>query len=337
MTRKFSLVSSLLLVVVLVAGCGKKQEDMSPVQPGETVTYKDLVFRFSMKAPKAWVAESVPGKNTFYYSTAATETRFQKFTEGDYGARIGVGVVEHSTKEDAAATFKQSMDNVNYGNPEPTTLGGQPAIKVTYSINDPDGLNGYRIFSDKDSLVTFFDAASFGAERVKKYSPVFDMAEKSVQPAFVLSMKNGKVDSAAMTQMMESMKPSDNMSTFNGTGFSIQYPDNFNATPISGGVQIMGERQDAMVKVDQQSVDKGVDLTKYVDENAKKYHSSPQSTTLGGQPAKMLSYGSTGATARAYFVMQGQKAYRITVSWPNQMEASFRPALEKSVQSFRLK
>ena len=340
MAQKLSRYFLMLIALVTLASCAKKEEDMTPVQPGETVTYKDLVYRFSFKAPKSWVVESVPGRNTIYYSSAATETRFQKFTEGDFGARVGAGVIEHMTKEKAADDFKQSMENVNFTAPEATTLGGQPALKVTYSIaGDEDGLTGYRLFTDKDSLVTYFDAATFGAKRMAKYGPVFDMAEKSVQPAFVLKVTNGKIDSASLNAMMEQMKPSENLQTYNGSGFSIQYPDNFHASPSGGGVQIKGEREDAMVRVDENSVEKGIDLNKYVDENAKKtYHgATAQNATIGGQPAKVISYGTSAATARAYFVMSGQKIYRITVSWPNSLEASFRPALEKSIQSFRAK
>jgi hypothetical protein len=341
MTRKLSLRFFILVSLIALASCGKKEEDMTPVQPGETVTYKDLVYRFSFKAPKSWVVESVPGRNTIYYSSPATETRFQKFTEGDFGARAGVGVIEHSSKEKAAEDFKTSMENINFAAPEATTLAGQPAIKVGYSITaDEDGLAGYRIFTDKDSLVTYFDAATFGAKRMAKYAPVFDLAEKSVQPAFVLKVTNGKIDSASLNAMMEQMKPSQNFETYNGSGFSIQYPDNFHSSGSGGGVQIMGERQDAMVRVDANPVAKGIDLSKYVAENSKSaiYRGAvPQSATLSGQPAKVLSYGTSGATARTYFVMSGEKVFRITVSWPNELEAAFRPALEKSVQSFKLK
>ncbi len=334
--------SFLLLIVTstLLVSCGKKEEDMTPVQPGEMVTYKDLVYRFSFKAPKNWVAESVPGQKTTYYSTPSTETRFQNFTEGDYGARIEVGAKEHASKEAEAASFKQSMDNVTFTGPDPATLGGLPALKVSYSIQgDADGLTGYRIFTDKDSIVTYFDAATFGTKRMAKYKPIFDLSEQSVQPAFVMKITGGKYDSASQAAMMEQMKPSATFTNYSGSGFSIQYPDNFQASPMAGGVEIKGERADAMVRVDANQVQKGIDLDKYVAENASKtYHgASVQSTTLGGQAAKMISYGSAGATARAYFVMSGQTVYRITVSWPNELEGAFRPALEKSVQSFKAK
>ncbi len=341
MTQKHSFPFLLVLAVAMLASCSKKTEDMTPVQPGEMVTYKDLVYRFSFKAPKAWAAESVPGTKTTYYSSPSTETRFQKFTEGDYGARIEVGAMEHSSMEKEAASFKQSMENITFTGPDSTTLGGMPAIKISYSISgDEDGLTGYRIFAAKDSLVTYFDAATFGAKRLAKYAPVFDLSEKSVQPAFVLKITGGKIDSASMSAMMEQMKPSATFSTYQGSGYSIEYPDNFSASARTGnGVEIKGERADAMVRVDANAVQKGIDLNKYVAENAQKTYNgaSAQSVTIGGQSGKMISYGSSGATARAYFVMSGLTVYRITVSWPNDLEAAFRPALEKSVQSFKAK
>ncbi len=341
MKQKFSLAFLFTISLLALASCSKKEEDMTPVQPGEMVTYKDLVYRFSFKAPKLWSVESVPGTKTTYYSSPSTETRFQKFTEGDLGARIEVGAKEHSTKEMEATVFKQSMDNIAFTGPDTTTLGGMPALKVSYSIaGDEDGVTGYRIFTDKDSLVTYFDAATFGAKRMAKYAPIFDLSEKSVEPAFVLKITGGKIDSASLAAMMEQMKPSATFTTYQGSGYSIQYPDNFSASGRSGGgVEIKGERADAMVRVDANTVGKGIDLNAYVAENAQKTYNgaSSQSTTLGGQAAKMISYGSGGASARAYFVMSGLTVYRITVSWPNELEAAFRPALEKSVQSFKAK
>ena len=340
MKHKISLTLVVLLMAAL-ASCSKKEENMTPVQPGEMVTYTDLVFHFSFKAPKTWAVESVPGSRTTYYSSPSTETRFQNFTEGDMGARIEVGATEHSTKEKAAADFKQSMGNVNFTGPTPDTLGGLPALRVDYSVQgDDNGLTGYRIFTDKDSLVTYFDAATFGDQRMKKYAPVFDLSKQSVQPAFELKVTNGKIDSASLNAMMQQMQPSSTFSTYNGSGFSIQYPDNFSATPISGGVEIKGERADAMVRVDANTIQKGITLDKYVSDNAEKtYHGAAvQKTGVGGQAAQMVSYGSSGATARAYFLMgNATTVYRITVSWPNSLETAFRPALEKSLQSFKVK
>ncbi len=340
MKQKFSLALTIVVSILSLASCAKKDEDMTPMQPGEMATYKDLVYRFTFKAPKAWSVESVPGSKTTYYSSPSTETRFQNFTEGDFGARIETGAMEHTTKEKEAANFKP-YDNVTYGTPEPGTLGGLPALKVTYTMpGDENGISGYRIFANKDSLLTYFDVATFGAKRMEKYKPIFDASEQSVQPAFVLKITGGKIDSASMSAMMEQMKPSETFSTYSGSGYSIQYPDNFSASPMSGGVEIKGERADAMVRVDVNSAGKGIDLDKYVTENAKSaiYRgASPQSASLSGKPAKVLSYGTSGATAKTYFLMSGQSVYRITVSWPNELEAAFRPALEKSVQSFKVK
>src|SRR5579872_7354417 len=122
---------TIALAVIFVAGCGKKSEDMSPVQPGETVVFRDQVYKFSFKAPKSWVAESVPGATTAYYSTQGSEVRFQKFTEGDYGAKIEVGVREGVTKEQEVESFKKSIEgNITFKGPDPVTIDGQPGLKV---------------------------------------------------------------------------------------------------------------------------------------------------------------------------------------------------------------
>src|SRR5437660_774196 len=104
--RKFYSIC-LLLAAYSLLSCGKKSEDMTPVQPGETVTFRDQVFKFTFKAPKTWVAESVPGVQTAYYSSQDAETRFQKFTEGAYGAKIEVGARAGYTKEQWIEDFKK--------------------------------------------------------------------------------------------------------------------------------------------------------------------------------------------------------------------------------------
>jgi len=43
---------------------------------------------------------------------------------------------------------------------------------------------------------------------MKKYQPVFQLAEQSVQPASCEGT-NGKIDSASLNAMMEQMKPSE--------------------------------------------------------------------------------------------------------------------------------
>ncbi len=333
---------ALMAFAFVASSCGKKSEDMTPVKAGETVAYKDMVLKFGFKAPKNWVAESIPGKHTGYYSTAATETRFQKFTEGDFGARVEVGSAEHTSKEMAMAAFKESFEGVTFKDPVPTTLGGAPAMKIAYSQSgDEDALTGYRIFADKDSLMTYFDAATFGEKRMAKYKEVFDMSEKSVVVAYTIKVDaSGKLDSASEAQMMEDMKPSETFSNYNGSSYTIEYPNNFNIKASGKGAVIKGDRNDATIQIDMLENPGKADLDKFVKENSEKIYrgAAVQNATVGGQAAKMINYSfDPRAGSRAYFVMKGTSVYRVTINWPASLEAAYKPSLEKAATSFKAK
>jgi hypothetical protein len=331
---------SALFAVSILSGC-KKSEDMTPIQPGETVTYKDDARKFSFKAPKTWVAESQPGVRTTYYSTSGSKNRFTTFSEGDLGARIEVGVDSGKTAQAEADQFRQSLEGVTFGNPETSTLGGQAALKISYSQGkEADAFTGYRIFAEHDSLVTYFDAATFGDGRMKKYAPIFDMAEKSVSLAHIIRISaSGKMDSASEAALNEDIKPSETMSPYSGNGFTIDYPSNFNIRASAKGALIKGERNDATLQIDQLDNPSG-DLTKFANENSQKVYraAAVQSTKIGGQDAKYVNYSfSSAAGSRAYFIGNGKIVYRITINWPVAQEASYKPALEKSALSFKSK
>lgn len=315
---------------------------MTPVQPGQTETFKDQVYKFSFKAPDEWVVESQPGKKTTYYTTQGAITRFTKFTEGDYGARVEVGSEENTTKEMVADSYKNSIEGVIFDGPKETTLGGKPAIRYDYRVDsdDPDGYVGYRIFGQDDSTVTYFDAATFGKARMTKYHPVFDLAEKSVTLGYVAKQTaSGEMDSASLARQLEDMKPSETMKTYDGQGFSIAYPENFSAGGTGKGVAIKGDRNDATIQVDILD-SKGTALDKFVAENAAKVYrgAGVGNATVGGQAGKVINYSfNPSVKSRAYFVAKGNNIFRITVNTPTQLEDAFRPAFERSVASFKLK
>lgn len=329
----------ILLTIVVSTGCGKKSEDMAPVQPGETTVFKDQVFKFSFKAPKAWVAESVPGATTSYYSSQGTEVRFQKFTEGEYGAKIEVGARDGYSKEAAIEDFKKGIEGITFKGPEPATLEGQPALKITFTGSGDDAYLGYRIYGNKDSVVTYFEASTFGQKRMDKYKAVFDLAEKSVTLGYVLKM-TGKMDSATMAKLKEETKPSENFTGYNGSGYSVSYPDNFNIQATGKGVKFEGDWRGATIIVDVIPSGNNNDLGKLAAENAKNNYggAAVQGSTIGGENAKVINYSQvSGVGSRAYLLLKGGNLYRITINWPKELESSFRPAFEKAANSFKFK
>ncbi len=328
----------IILAGIFFAACGKKSEDMSPVQPGETVVFKDQVFKFSFKAPKSWVVESVPGAHTAYYSVQGAEVRFQKFTEGDFGAKIEVGSQDGSTKEQGVDDFKKSFEGLTFKGPEPTTLENMPALKISFSSgNTDDSYMGYRIYSNKDSVVTYFEASTFGQKRMDKYKAVFDLAEKSVTLGYILKMTGGKMDSATMAKMKEETKPSENFANYNGSGYSISYPDNFSIQATGKGVKFEGDWKGASISVDV-TPSNGSSLDAFASAVAKTLGGSPSGATISGEPAKMINYSATASYgSRAYVLVKGANAYRITINWPKELDGSFRPAFEKAANSFKFK
>ena len=328
------------LIGIFISGCGKKSEDMALVQAGETTVFKDQVFKFSFKAPKSWVAESVPGAHTAYYSTQGSEVRFQKFSEGDYGAKIEVGAQDGSTKEQGVEDFKKTFEGITFTGPEPATLEGQPALKISFSApKSDDAYTGYRIYSNKDSVVTYFEVATFGQKRMDKYKAVFDLAEKSVTLGYVLKMTGGKMDSATIAKYKEEAKPSENFANYNGSGFSISYPDNFSIQATGKGVKFEGDWRGATIGVDV-FPSNGADLGKFAQENATKNYGGAAvgNGSVGGESAKVINYFPVaGVSSRAYFIAKGGNVYRITINWPKELDGAFRPAFEKAANSFKFK
>jgi hypothetical protein len=331
-------INIIILAGLFLASCGKKSEDMSPVQPGETVVFKDQVFKFSFKAPKSWVAESVPGAHTAYYSTQGSEVRFQKFTEGEYGAKIEVGAQDGSSKEQGIEDFKKSFEGMTFTGPEPATLENLPALKISFtSGNTDDSYMGYRIYGNKDSVVTYFEASTFGQKRMDKYKAVFDLAEKSVTLGYILKMTGGKMDSATIAKYKEEAKPSENFTNYNGSGFSISYPDNFSIQATGKGVKFEGDWKGATISVDVTPSNNST-LDAFASTVAKTLGGSASGATVGGEPAKVINYSATSSYgSRAYVIVKGANAYRITINWPKELDAAFRPAFEKAANSFKLK
>ncbi len=325
--------------------CGKKSEDMTPVQPGETIRFQDQAYKFSYKAPKAWAAESVPSTATSYYSDKASEVRFQKIyggktPEGEMGAKIEVGVLDGPTKEQAIEEFKKSFEGMKFAANEATTLENQPAVKISFTEGDvDDAFMGYRIYSNKDSVVTYFEAATFGKKRMEKYKAVFDTAEKSVKLGYVLKL-TGKMDSATMAKLKEETKPSDNFVSYSGNGYTITYPDNFSIQATGKGAKFEGDWRGATIIVDVLPAGNNSDLGKLAAENAKNNYGGAgvSGGTVGGESAKVINYSQVaGVGSRAYLLLKGGNIYRITINWPKELESSFRPAFEKAVNSFKFK
>ena len=147
-------------------------------------------------------------------------------------------------------------------------------------------------------------------------------------------------------QEVEAAPPSDTLTTKNGTGFSIGIPKNFyqktgeKAQSAEKTYFYWGDRRgDSFIRVDIFDASEQNDLNKIVEENKSAYGgSSGQNTTIAGKTAKRIDYNaSSQVKGRVFFVVNGDKLYRITINWFQGEEADFLPPFEKSVNSFQFK
>jgi hypothetical protein len=78
-------------------------------------------------------------------------------------------------------------------------------------------------------------------------------------------------------------------------------------------------------------------LKKIVDENSPKYkNAKPVDTKIGGQPAYVMSYSfRKDDLSRVYYVLKGNKLYKITMNWFKGEEQDYLPIFEKSIASIK--
>ncbi len=144
----------------------------------------------------------VPGTRTTYYSSPSTETRFANLNsnEGDLGARVEVGAMEHSTKEKGRSRVQAELrwcglhrPHARYARrtyPQFAWITPLPAIRTASPATESLPI---RIRSSPISM-----PPPLARSAMKKYTPVFDLSEQSVQPAFTMKITNGKIDSASL-------------------------------------------------------------------------------------------------------------------------------------------
>jgi hypothetical protein len=84
---------------------------------------------------------------------------------------------------------------------------------------------------------------------------------------------------------------------------------------------------------------KGLTLEKAFDQNKGKYAGAVTGkATIGGQPALSLTYAPTREVERRfYFMVKGDKVYRITMDWFKPQREEYLAAYEKVLSSIKFK
>ena len=336
--KKLLTLLSLFFICIILWNCTPKAE---PEEITGMTTYEDIALKFSIKHPQNWILQTIPGSRLIVYSSKGAKDRFIQYdAEGKAGARIDIYAKKFDTgktMEDFMASTKL-FDKKIYSKPIKVKLDGVDAVKQTYSFELTDGkLDGEVYYATKDGkyvTALFFEAFGGTLQGYKKY---FDEILASVKIA--VEPQERKSD----TVKVEAEPPSQNLTTRGGDGYTISMPENFTSTTgkvkdALGSRNYIGDRRaDCNIQVDVIDASKQQNLKKIVDDNKAKYgNSNPSATSLGGQSAYVFSYSpGRNVQSRVFFVVKGNKLFRITMNWFKGEEASYLPIFEKCIKSLK--
>lgn len=329
------------IVMAAVYGCAPKG-DTFPIDELTVVT--DPTRKFEIKVPSNWFIQKVPGRLVAATSSQGQTRRFLDFGKGDGGAKVELQAVPQdstmnidSLVERVKLDFADGLDRYVKSK---ATLGGQPATKLAVYFDQEDGrYDSETYFAVQDSVITVVQFAAFG-NTFNDYKKEFDQILASVKLAQRPVVVERKVDSAAPTGPVP---PSSTLRMYSGPEFNLQIPENFEAKKASSSglssVSFFGSRLDCTIQVDVFDASKQNNLEKIVAQNKGNYGTNKATaTTLGGQKAMYFSTNPRKDIAsRAYFLVKGNRMYRVTVNWFTPEQGVYLPLFEKCLATIQLK
>jgi len=337
--------SGRLLVLIPLAGflllsCGKKRV----VQVGEFESYQDPIYGFGISHPKEWVKDPEVGKRLRVYSSLDARDRFLDPTSSKLAGvyiEIGIDTTKGVTLESYAKSVRdQYADISTVGPDESTTLAGNPAIKIPYSmrVDSKNVIRGYRIAAIRDNVVTYVDVEGFN-ELLDDYKAVFDTALTTVRLGQPLTAKKPE----------DISKPSETFDTYQGKFFDIAYPTNFDfkfpQKPNTDLVmELKGYRQDCVLRIEVSDA-KNLTVEKVVSQNEANLQKAGYrikrraKTSVDGVETALidLTYAKAEVDSRAYFLVKSNRLYYIFLTWYRPQTNVYVPTFEKMVASLKLK
>ena len=333
-----------LLILMFLAVTFSACQKSTPVAVPALQEFRDSSNLFTIKVPDGWPQSALPGKLWVYNSNDAANRFFDPTSSSKAGVKIYAFVDSAGAKslDYVVQQFKDSLrtEQAQIDPDVQTTLAGNPAVKIPYAlkIDSKNTVYSYRVLTVVDSMVYGYEVAGFNNE-FKRYSDVFD----TVRSTYRIIPK-----AVSKQQLPDDLIPSQTTKSYDNSYFSIQYPDNFTATPkgpsgdIKTSVTIQGYFQDCTILVDVLDAKK-LSVDKVFDQNKGNYPGAKsQKIQLDGLPAYLISYSPMrGIQRRVYFVVKNDNWIRVILTWNEQSQkkysADFEHAFETAVSSMKLK
>ncbi len=328
------------LALVLAVSCSEKK--VEPAKVDGMDVYTDPVDGMVVHYPKNWTVNKEAGKRFYVLSSPDAAQRFIDFKEGPAAAKLEARV-SHMDKDQTLEQFiteDKIFSPEAYQPQENTKLGGQDAVKLSFSADGSDGkFKGFKYYSLKDSILTTLEFSAFG-NTFDAYKPQIDEIVSTFVCGGPAKVEAPKVDT--IKQGPEA--PSANLQNVPGQGYSISIPDNFRAKAVKtagalAGSQYLGDRLDCTIQVDILDASKQSNLDKIAESNKGMFGGSQQkATTLGGAKAYMFSYSPAAGIGRnAYLCVKDNKLYRVFVTWNKADEGVYLPIFNKCLSTFQFK
>ncbi len=351
MTRRVAQsVCALVLAGMLVTSCNNAPK-IEPPKIGELEMYSDGALNFGLKYPKEWVKSPIVGKQVQILSSSDSKLarRFAYYdADGPTGARIRVAAIPTEGKplDEIIGSDNDVFEASVYSAPTDATVNGIPAKKYTYQFELNDGMFfGEKYFVLKDSaLVTVISFETFGGIH-DKLKPKFDEMLTTTVAAYEKPIAPREVTQ----EKAEPFKPTENFVVYNGKGFTINVPDNFagrdkgSKGPIEASTEFkgVGGPADCTIRIDVIDASKQKNLDKLTKENkpvfgAAAAAAAEKKVSLYGQPAVQFEYDVVkDIRSRVYFVVKGDKFFRVVLNWYQPEKDLFMPAFDKALQSLK--
>lgn len=330
--RKY-LVLFLFIFTIIFVSCSKEPQKID----FKFKDYEDVGGLYSFRIPDNWLVAPTENSTKFYSSQEA----YNKFADPSSGA-LGVLMSVTTKKVDYPNDLNKAVEFVTQDEKEvipqyelttDTKFGGRDAKKMVYKIKLTSSLivEGVKYVAMYDSILYNFDYKVFH-EVAPSYQPALD----TIVNSFVLTQP--RTGGAGKLEL-----PSEKFERYENNLLGVSYPNNFNTkfpkTSFEFTGNFVGLRQDCNFQIDV-FPSKGLSVEKIVEQNKGKYSGlrGTGERQIAGLKGIYLNYSAVkNISSRAYFVVKGEKVYRITLNWHVEEEKNYLPVFEKMLSSLTLK
>lgn len=328
------IVAVFTITILFLAGCGEKKAENVPV--GEMTAYRDPGYGFSIKYPKDWKQLGTVGKAVFAKSEDVV-LRFQDFKSGEPGGMVTVTVVEYKghTPVDVMGSTNDELKTYAQVKPEQQVqVAGKQASRVDYyyQATRKYQVQGYVVYVPGDTALYSIDFKGYG-DQFDAHQAVFTAVLNSFELPVITSKKS------------DVWVPKPPVEYTNSPFFTMQYPEDMEFTPTkkTGDRDFVIEmhapdRQDCSIHIDVFPAKK-LNVDKVWEQNKGHYRAlGTGKSTIDGLAAYWVDYpGAKDVSSRAYFTVKNDKVIRVTVNWYSPKKDVYFTALEKIVNSIKLK